>query len=105
MIKRDTRVVVMHRDSVYANGILYERTAPYAPWRVEAYQLVNPRHSGCHQLREEVLDGVNTVVISYWSTTPKSIRGGIAARSGLKFQNTGIESWTARPSISPRRQS
>ncbi|MER8843293.1 hypothetical protein [Mesorhizobium sp. M0768] len=70
VIKRDTAVVVMHRESVYANGILYERTAPYAPWRVEALQLGNPRHSGCHQLREEMLDGVNTVVISYWRHNP-----------------------------------
>ncbi|MER9022394.1 hypothetical protein NKI01_07445 [Mesorhizobium sp. M0815] len=105
VIKRDTGVVVMHRDAVYANGMLYERTAPYAPWRGKAHQLGNPRHSGCHQLREEVLDGVNTVVISYWRHNPTSIRDGIAARSGLKFQNTGTESWAARPSISPRRQS
>ncbi|MER8408122.1 hypothetical protein NKH16_26205 [Mesorhizobium sp. M1307] len=67
--------VVMHSEIVYENRVKYERTAPYAPWRAEPYALnINPNtdgtpyHSNCHRLREELVDGVNTVVIAYTKT-------------------------------------
>lgn len=65
------RHVVIHSESVYENGMIYQRRAPYAPWRGRAYKVVDDaRRSNCHQLREEMLDGVNTVVISYTKHHP-----------------------------------
>ncbi|MER9133573.1 hypothetical protein [Mesorhizobium sp. M0768] len=70
LVSKSDKRVVMHIDSIYSDGTLYQRTAPYASWHGKPDDLVNPRHSGCHRLREEVLDGVNTVVISYWKHNP-----------------------------------
>ncbi|RWC38337.1 hypothetical protein [Mesorhizobium sp.] len=66
VIKRPHQRSVIHSESVYDNGVIYQRRAPYQPWRSKPYSIVdNARRSDCHQLREEVLDDVNTVVIFY----------------------------------------
>ncbi|RWM67873.1 MAG: hypothetical protein EOR82_26135 [Mesorhizobium sp.] len=72
VIKRPQKRSVTHEEMVFENGIAYQRRAPYAPWRSTPYSIVdNVRRSDCHRLREEVLDGVNTVVIFYRKHNPK----------------------------------
>ncbi|MER8503623.1 hypothetical protein [Mesorhizobium sp. M0955] len=61
------------------------------------------RHSGCRRLREEVFDGVTTVVIDYWKRNPEFDPDGIAALSGLKFRITETGKWTAEAITLPRR--
>ncbi|MER8862158.1 hypothetical protein NKI19_00340 [Mesorhizobium sp. M0751] len=66
------REVRQHEEMIVENGIAYKRRAPYGPWRSTPYSIVdNVRRGDCHRLREEVLDGVNTVVISYRKHNPE----------------------------------
>ncbi|RWE99961.1 MAG: hypothetical protein EOS43_13700 [Mesorhizobium sp.] len=63
---------VMYEETIFDNGIAYKRSAPSGPWRSTPYSIVdNVRRSDCHRLREEVLDGVNTVVIFYRKHYPE----------------------------------
>ncbi|AZO56438.1 MULTISPECIES: hypothetical protein [unclassified Mesorhizobium] len=60
----------VHGEYFIDNGLEYGRKAPYRPWTVKPSKLVNPQHLDCHQLREEMLDGSKTVVISYIKYNP-----------------------------------
>lgn len=63
--------VVVHGESVIEGGLEYFRMAPYAMWGVKPSQLGNAQHSDCHQIREEMVDGVRTAVISYIKFHPE----------------------------------
>ncbi|TPI29759.1 hypothetical protein FJW07_30075 [Mesorhizobium sp. B3-1-9] len=78
--------VVRHSEVLYENGRKYERKAPYERWRGSPYSLNNnrntdgtPYRSNCRRLREEVLGGVNTVVIAYTKTFQRPIDGNSTA--------------------------
>jgi hypothetical protein len=60
-----------HTDWVYENGLEYWRMAPYQRWRVKPYELLSVEHSDCHLMREEIVDGVRTAVISYTRYNPR----------------------------------
>lgn len=55
----------IHAEAFTDSGLQYTRKAPYKLWAVKPSKLINPEHSDCHRLREEMLDGAKTVVISY----------------------------------------
>jgi hypothetical protein len=67
-----TRPYFMHREFVFAPGIRYERRQPYARWVSRPHHSADvddldttQKKSDCHRLREEKLDGVDAVVVSY----------------------------------------
>ena len=65
IVDRNSPRIMLHRDFVYKDGVQYARSAPYMAWHATPTDLANAFHMDCHRLREELLDGVKTVVISY----------------------------------------
>jgi hypothetical protein len=66
VLKDETQQVRSHLESVIDHGLQYVRRGPYLAWHVSPAKLVSPQRSDCHRLREEMLDGVRTAVISYY---------------------------------------
>jgi hypothetical protein len=61
----------LHVESVVEDGVQYQRRGPYMRWTAKRAVLANPLHSDCKRLREEIFDGVRTVVTSFIKYQPE----------------------------------
>lgn len=118
--------VIKHSEIIYENGVKYERKAPYERWQSSPFALNSnpnadgtPFHSNCRRLRDEVLDGVHTVVIAYtktfsvpghqqqyrcigWVQIPQFLsRKMICTSIGLAEVVDQRQAWTYRTDIKP----